>query len=112
MLRREEAHTTSYVADYLTRSVRRASGLVLARHPPPNLATGSSWQPKHRISPRREQRVMIFLRTRNELKRGDPGCGASRQRPVGAERREEPPPRGISVGATSPFASVTHSHRS
>jgi hypothetical protein len=25
--------TTSYVADSLTRSVRRASGLVLARHP-------------------------------------------------------------------------------
>src|SRR5438128_2163152 len=32
-LRRREADTTSYVADYLTRSVRRASGLVLAGHP-------------------------------------------------------------------------------
>jgi hypothetical protein len=29
MLRRSEADTTSYVADYLTRSVRRASGFVL-----------------------------------------------------------------------------------
>ena len=28
-LRRREADTTSYVADYLTRSVRRASGFVL-----------------------------------------------------------------------------------
>jgi hypothetical protein len=28
-VRRREAGTTSYVADYLTRSVRRASGLVL-----------------------------------------------------------------------------------
>jgi hypothetical protein len=32
-LRRREADTTSYVADYLTRSVRRASGFVLADHP-------------------------------------------------------------------------------
>ena len=32
-LRRREADTTSYVADYLTRSVRRASGFVLARYP-------------------------------------------------------------------------------
>jgi len=94
MLRREEADTTSYVADYLTRSVRRASGLVLARHPPTILATESIWQLKHRISLRREQRVLIFLHTRNELKRGDPGCGASRQQPVGDERREEPPPPG------------------
>src|SRR5262249_22216399 len=31
--RRGVAGTTSYVADYLTRSVRRASGFVLARHP-------------------------------------------------------------------------------
>src|SRR5437899_7240695 len=30
---RREADTTSYVADYLTRSVRRASGFVLADHP-------------------------------------------------------------------------------
>jgi len=29
-LRRRDADTTSYVADYLTRSVRRASGFVLA----------------------------------------------------------------------------------
>src|SRR5437667_11259559 len=29
---RREADTTSCVADYLTRSVRRASGFVLARH--------------------------------------------------------------------------------
>jgi hypothetical protein len=33
-LRRSEANTTSYVADYLTRSVRRASGFVLARQSP------------------------------------------------------------------------------
>lgn len=34
MLRRREANTTSYVSDYLTRSVRRrASGLVLADYP-------------------------------------------------------------------------------
>jgi len=32
-LRRREADTTSSVADYLARSVRRASGFVLARHP-------------------------------------------------------------------------------
>ena len=31
MLRRREANATSYVSDYLTRSVRRASGFVLAR---------------------------------------------------------------------------------
>ena len=31
-LRTREADTTSYVADYLTRSVRRASGFVLARY--------------------------------------------------------------------------------
>jgi hypothetical protein len=30
-VRRSEADATSYVADYLTRSVRRASGFVLAR---------------------------------------------------------------------------------
>jgi hypothetical protein len=29
MLRRSEVNTTSYVADYLTRSVRRTSGFVL-----------------------------------------------------------------------------------
>ena len=33
MLRRSAADTTSYVAEYLTRSVRRASGFVLADHP-------------------------------------------------------------------------------
>ncbi len=33
MLRRREANATSYVSDYLTRSVRRASGFVLADHP-------------------------------------------------------------------------------
>jgi hypothetical protein len=33
MLRRSEADTTSYVADYLTRSLPRASGFVLARYP-------------------------------------------------------------------------------
>jgi len=32
-LRRREADTTSYVADYLTRSVRRASGFVLVANP-------------------------------------------------------------------------------
>ena len=32
-LRRRDADTTSYVADYLTRSVRRASGFVLADNP-------------------------------------------------------------------------------
>jgi len=32
-LRRREANTTSYVSDYLTRSVRRASGFVLVVHP-------------------------------------------------------------------------------
>ena len=40
MLRRRDADTTSYVADYLTRSVRRASGLVLVGKPeviPPGL---------------------------------------------------------------------------
>src|SRR5690349_8691625 len=31
--RTREAETTSYVADYLTRSVRRASGFVLADYP-------------------------------------------------------------------------------
>jgi len=31
-LRRREADTTSYVADYLTRSVRRASGFVLVAY--------------------------------------------------------------------------------
>jgi hypothetical protein len=33
-LRRRNADTISYVADYLTRSVRRASGFVLADHSP------------------------------------------------------------------------------
>src|ERR1039458_8215070 len=33
MLRRSEVNTTSYVADYLTRSVRRASGFVLVGKP-------------------------------------------------------------------------------
>jgi len=33
-LRGRDAETTSYVADYLTRSVRRASGFVLANQPP------------------------------------------------------------------------------
>ena len=37
MLRRREADTTSYVSDYLTRSVRRASGFVLAENPPESL---------------------------------------------------------------------------
>jgi hypothetical protein len=32
-LRRRDADTTSYVADYLTRSVRRASGFVLVGQP-------------------------------------------------------------------------------
>src|SRR5260370_11862726 len=32
-LRRGDANTTSYVADYLTRSVRRATGLVLVGNP-------------------------------------------------------------------------------
>ena len=32
-LRRRDADTTSYVADYLTRSVRRASGFVLVGNP-------------------------------------------------------------------------------
>jgi hypothetical protein len=34
MLRRSEVNTTSYVADYLTGRVRRASGFVLADHTP------------------------------------------------------------------------------
>ena len=33
MLRRSEVNTTSYVADYLTRSVRCASGFVLVGQP-------------------------------------------------------------------------------
>jgi len=39
-LRTREADTTSYVADYLTRSVRRASGFVLADDPE-RIACGS-----------------------------------------------------------------------
>jgi hypothetical protein len=44
-LRRREANTTSYVSDYLTRSVRRASGLVLAGYSEVDLeSTGIKWQ--------------------------------------------------------------------
>jgi hypothetical protein len=45
MLRRSEADTTSYVADYLTRSVRRASGFVLARYQLAIANTAKSFMP-------------------------------------------------------------------
>ena len=70
--RRREANTSTYAVDYLTRSVRRASGLVLADHPPrivacPDTAELLSLGARYTVF---ESRFVPFYGTRREARLG------------------------------------------